>query len=432
MNQALSVRATVERCLARAAECEPWLHAFAWLDPERARRLAREADASASAGPLQGMPVAVKDIVDTAGIPTEHGSPLFAGRVPTRSATLVQRLERAGAIVVGKTVTAELAYFHPGPTVNPYDRSRTPGGSSMGSAAAVAAPVREVMGAVGTQTNGSVIRPAAFCGVVGFKPTYGRIPTAGVLEFARSLDTIGAFGADVTTAGRLAAVMAGDDPAAWRASRPSRPRFAVVRTGDWASADVPARERFDADCRALEEAGAEVRAPEPLDGLDDALPLLRIVMAYEGARAIGPIIDRDASRASEQIRALVAEGRAIPDERYRDALRRKDALSRAYAQWSDGYDAVVTLPARGEAPGRETTGDPRFCTRWTFLGVPAVAIPTGFGPHGLPLGLQLVGSAGADAQLLAAAEWAAAATAPAGIAAVSEPRGAWRTGPLAR
>lgn len=396
----------VDACLARAEKFEPWLHAFAWLDADRARRLARAEDARTQHGPLYGLVVGVKDIIDTAGIPTECGSPLLAGRVPQQSATLVQRLERGGAIVIGKTVTSEFAYYHPGPTVNPFDPSRTPGGSSMGSAAALASPALEATGAIGSQTNGSVIRPAAFCGVVGFKPTHGRIPIDGVMEFAKSLDTIGTFAGDVASAGRIAAVIAGDDPAKWEAPRPGVPRFAIVRTGDWERADEYARERFDDDCEALAEAGAEVEMPEPLEELDEAVALLRVVMAFEGARAVGPIVDRDPSRASSEIKALIAEGRSIPEERYREALAQKRALAKAYATWAAGYDAILTLPAGGEAPPKDTTGDPRFCTRWTFLGVPAASVPTGFGPHGLPLGLQVVGKADGDAALLAVAAWA--------------------------
>ena len=394
MSRTIGSVETVERCLARVADVEPWLHAFVWIDPQRARRLAREADAAPRHGPLHGIPVAVKDIVDTAGIPTENGSALFRGRVPDRSATIVRRLEDAGAIVIGKTVTAEFAYFHPGPTVNPYDRTRTPGGSSMGSAAAVAAG--EAVGAVGTQTNGSVIRPAAFCGVVGFKPSHGRIPADGVLAFAPSLDTVGA----------LAAVMAGDEPAAWHAPSPERPRFAIVRTGDWDRADPLAAARFDDVCETLAEAGASVDAPDALAWLDEAVPLLRAVMAFECVSRIGPIVDRDPSLASEEIKALLAEGRSVPEARYREALDRQRGLAAQYTRWTRDYDALLTLPAAGEAPDLRTTGDPRFCTRWTFIGAPAVTIPVGLSNDGLPLGLQLVGVPGGDRHLLAAVRWA--------------------------
>lgn len=399
----MSALEAVEAALTRAARLEPWLHAFAWLDPQRARRLARERVAGSGDGVLEGLPVGVKDIVDTAGIPTERGSALFAGRVPARSATIVERLERAGAIVLGKTVTAELAYYQPGATVNPYDRSRTPGGSSMGSAAAVAAGI--VPMAVATQTNGSTIRPAAFCGIVGFKPSLGRIPTDGILEFARTLDTVGALATSVEHAARLAAVMAGDDPGAWSVKPLERPRLALVRTGDWDRAQPEGRARFELDCDALSAAGAAVESPPLLDGLDEAVPLLRTIMSVEGARALGPLVDRRPELASGQIRALIEEGRATPNPVYTGALAARERLIASYRAWAAAYDAIVTLPAAGEAPPKDSTGDPRFCTRWTLIGAPAITLPTGLGPAALPLGLQLVGVPGDDARLLAAARW---------------------------
>ena len=213
--------AMVEAALRRADQVEGWLHAFAWLEPQRARRLAADLDRAAQAarsegrplGPLHGIPIGIKDIVDTAGIPTEHGSALFAGRIPDASAETVRNLEGAGALVLGKTVTAEMAYFQPGPTVNPFNPERTPGGSSMGSAAAVAAGI--VPGALGTQTNGSVIRPAAFCGVVGFKPTAGRLSRQGMLTFSETLDQPGAFTRSVADVAWLVAALAGDPPHLW-------------------------------------------------------------------------------------------------------------------------------------------------------------------------------------------------------------------------
>ncbi len=395
----------VRDVLERITRVEPWLHAFAWLDPDRARRLAREADASAPRGPLHGVPIGMKDIIDTSGIPTECGTPILQGRVPGRSATIVTRLEAAGAIVIGKTVTAELAYYRPGPTVNPYDRARTPGGSSMGSAAALAAGL--VAGATGTQTNGSVIRPAAFCGVIGFKPSYGRIPLDGVLAFAPTLDTAGSFATSVAGAGLLAAIMAGDDPAEWRAPAPRRPRLAIVRTSDWEHAAPYARDCFDADCESLARAGASIEMPAPPRQLDDAVAALRTIQIVEGARHVGPVVDRDPSRASPQIKALVDEGRRAPESTYRAALGLRERLGPAFASWVRAYDAILALPAGGEAPGTETTGDPRHCSRWTLVGAPAITLPTGVGPSGLPLGLQLVGRPGNDAPLLGVAAWAA-------------------------
>ena len=400
--------AVVTECLERIARLDRELRAFAWLGPDRALRLAREADALRSSGAplgaLHGVPIGIKDIIDTAGIPTEWGTPLLAGRIPERSATIVSRLEAAGAIVIGKTVTAELAYYHPGPTVNPYDGARTPGGSSMGSAAAVAADL--VPGATGSQTNGSVIRPAAFCGVVGFKPSFGRIPLDGVMPFAPTLDTAGAFATTVAGAALVAAIMAGEDPASWLASPPPRVRLAIARTSDWERVDAYARQRFVADYTALSEAGASVEMPAPPAGLDGAVAALRTIQIVEGARNIAAIVERDPARASPQARALIEEGRRTPEGSYRSALALRERLVPEFAAWAAPYDAVLAVPASGEAPSTETTGDPRYCSRWTFVGAPAITLPTGLGPSGLPLGLQLVGAPGEDRRLLAAATWA--------------------------
>jgi Asp-tRNA(Asn)/Glu-tRNA(Gln) amidotransferase A subunit family amidase len=210
----------------------------------------------------------------------------------------------------------------------------------------------------------------------------------------------------VEQAARLAGVMAGDDPGAWNARPPQRPRLAVVRTGDWDRAQLEGRERFGLDCDALSAAGAAVESPAPLDGLDEAVPLLRTIMAVEGARALGPIVDRRPELASTQIRALIEEGRATPNSVYTGALAARERLIARYREWAAAYDAIVTLPAAGEAPPKDSTGDPRFCTRWTLLGAPAITLPTGLGPSGLPLGLQLVGVPGEDARLIAAARWA--------------------------
>src|SRR5439155_15821264 len=276
------------------AETEPRIHAFAWLDPDRARGHARSSDerrrSGAPVGRLEGIPIGVKDIFDTAGIPTENGSALFAGRVPDRSSAVVSALEHAGAIVIGKTVTAELAYLTPGPTLNPWDARRTPGGSSMGSAAAVAAGV--VPAAIGSQTNGSIIRPAAFCGVVGFKPTVGRISLDGVFEFSHTLDHAGVLATSVRSAGLVAAILAGDSERAPRADDTRVPRFAALRTSEWEHASDAMRARFQADVDAIAAAGGPVAWPSPPTALDDAPRILRTVMLYEGAAAVLPKVAR--------------------------------------------------------------------------------------------------------------------------------------------
>ena len=425
--------AMVEATLRRADEVEDWLHAFVWLDPQRARRLAADLDGVAHAarseggalGPLHGVPIGVKDIVDTAGIPTEHGSALFAGRIPDASAEVVRNLEGAGALMLGKTVTAEMAYFHPGPTVNPFNPERTPGGSSMGSAAAVAAGI--VPGAVGTQTNGSVIRPAAFCGVVGFKPSAGRLSRQGMLTFSETLDQPGAFTRSVADVAWLVAALAGDplhrwwDSAGAAASGGPAPRLALAWTSEWEHAEPAQRDRFEADVATLRRAGATIdqvllpagldpdpaqAEPEPAPGDPPVLAVHRTIMAYEGAQALGEVVAQRPQVVSQTLRRFLAEGAAVPAAEYRAALDRRELLKERFARWAAPFDAVLTPPATGEAPGLETTGDPRFCTRWTLLGAPALVLPSGRGPQGLPLGLQLVGAQGDDRRLLRAAAWA--------------------------
>lgn len=400
-------RDLVERALERYAATEARLHAFAWLDAERARRLARESDerrrSGPAAGPLEGIPIGVKDIFDTAAIPTENGSALYRGRVPERSAAAVRAAERAGAIVLGKTVTAELAYLTPGPTRNPWDLSRTPGGSSMGSAAAVAAGV--VPAAIGSQTNGSTIRPAAFCGVVGFKPTVGRISLEGVFEFSRTLDHAGVFARTVRSAGLFAAILAGDAERAPRALDVRVPRLAAIRTSEWEHASDAMRERFQADLDALAAAGGPVAWPKPPAILDEAQRILRTVMLYEAARAVLPAVDTRPEAVSAFAREQLAIGSRISESEYAAAMRDRALFIHELSAWAAPYDAILTPPTTGEAPPADTTGDPRFCSRWSLAGAPAITIPTGLGPHGLPLGLQLVAAPGDDDRLLAAAAW---------------------------
>jgi len=401
----LSSRELMAACLDRYRTTEATLHAFAWLDPDRAMRAAAERDGQEPRGLLHGVPIGVKDIFDTAGIPTESGSRLFKGRVPDRDADIVRALKDSGAIVVGKTVTAELAFLHPGPTRNPYDLERTSGGSSMGSAAAVAAGV--LPGAIGSQTNGSTIRPGAFCGAVGFKPTGGRLSTAGALEFSKTLDQVGAFAGDVASAARLAAALAGDALDEWWTGRSARPpRFAAVRTSDWDSASDAMRMHFQTDVDALASEGGPIEWPALPDGLDEVPTLIQTVMAYESARTLGPLAEAQPENVSEKARMFFARGKTIAAAEYDRTIRERLRLIAAFNEWAAEYDAILTVPAVGEAPTPDTTGDPRFCSRWTFVGAPALVIPTGLGPAGLPLGLQLVGARGSDRRMLAAAAWA--------------------------
>lgn len=406
-NRELTSAALVERALERYESTEPRLHAFTWLDAERARRLARASDekrrSRVAVGRLEGIPIGVKDIFDTAGIPTENGCAFFRGRVPDASSAVVRAIESAGGIVFGKTVTAEIAYLTPGPTRNPWDTSRTPGGSSMGSAAAVAA--RVIPAAVGSQTNGSTIRPAAFCGVVGYKPTFGRISLDGAFEFSDTLDHVGVLATTVRSAGLFAAILARDSERAPRAAE-GAPRLAALRTSEWEHASDSMRDRFQEDVDALAAAGGPIEWPEPPAALDDAVRTIRTIMLYEGARAVLPRVAAAPDLLSGFAREQLEEGLRIDDDAYESAMRTRVEMITAFVSWAAPYDAILTPPTTGEAPTLETTGDARFCSRWSLTGAPAITIPTGIGPHGLPLGLQLVAAPGDDERLLRAAAWA--------------------------
>src|SRR5437899_4281837 len=260
------MRTALVESIARYDAVESRIHAFTRYDAEPALLLDAALETTGATGALLRLPVGVKDIFDTAGVPTERGSALYAGRIAERDADVVRNLRAAGALIIGKTVTAEVAFSQPGPTRNPWDLSRTPGGSSMGSAAAVAAGV--VPMAVGTQTNGSVIRPAAFCGVVGFKPTAGRLPKAGMFEFSRTLDQVGGFARSVRDVASLTAAMAGEDLPRWWSNDSGTPKLAALRTSEWDRADESARERFQADVDRLAAAGGPIEWPPPPAGLD--------------------------------------------------------------------------------------------------------------------------------------------------------------------
>jgi Asp-tRNA(Asn)/Glu-tRNA(Gln) amidotransferase A subunit family amidase len=380
---------------------EPVVKAFAWIDLERARKLS----ADAPSGRLSGAWVGIKDIVDTAAIPTERGCALFRGRVPATSATLVARIEAAGGVVVGKTVTAELASAMPGPTTNPWDSTRTPGGSSMGSAAAVAAGMVPL--AIGTQTAGSVIRPAAYCGVVGFKPTAGTVSLQGVMVLSETVDAVGAFASTVAGAAELVSVMAAID----LSPDPPRhaPRYGIYRSPEWHRLEAAAVDNLDRAVAMLQAAGGTVDEAVAPAGFDDAIPIHRRIRDVEANRNLGSDVARAPELVSASFRRGLAAGEGTSEADYRAAIAERERLVAAAARWAAGYDAILSPPATGEAPVLTTTGDPSFCTRWSLVGAPAITIPSGRGPAGLPLGLQLCGAPGSDRQLLGAAAWAEAA-----------------------
>ncbi len=403
--------AYTESCLTRIAALEHRIEAWAWLDQDRALALARAADRQlqerGAVGPLHGIPIGIKDIFDTKGIPTEMGSPAYRGNVPAASAAAVVALEQAGAFVMGKTVTAELAYMTPGKTRNPWNPAHTPGGSSSGSAAAVAAGF--VPAALGTQTNGSVIRPAAFCGVVGYKPSQGSIARDGVLTFSPTLDQIGIFTRTVADAALVAACLVDDDMRIEPLTPLRRPpRLLAVRSPVWERADQPQRANFRDSIARLKAAGASVEEAEPHGAFARAHDAHRIIMFAEGANGFSDLQQRHRELLSPGLNALIDEGNRISATAYLEALAVRTELQRELDALLQGYDAIVTPPATGEAPaGLEQTGDPVFCTLWTLAGAPALTLPTGLGPNGLPLGLQLVARRMHDNRLLAVAHWCA-------------------------
>jgi Asp-tRNA(Asn)/Glu-tRNA(Gln) amidotransferase A subunit family amidase len=406
-------------CLARIDEVDPDVQAWAYLDREHAMRQAQAADLhrmkGSPLGPLHGVPIGIKDIFDTGDMPTELGSPIWNGRTPRQDAYAVSRLRGDGALIMGKTVTTEYAYFHPGKTRNPHDPSRTPGGSSSGSAAAVAAFM--VPGAIGTQTNGSVIRPAAYCGVVGFKPSHGLIPRTGELLLSRSLDQVGVFARSVEDAALLAESLVGfdeEDPdtrptgrppfAAVAASEPPLPpRFAFVKSSVWDQAEPSTRGAFAALAETLGEAVSEVELGGSFERVVD---LHRVVMEVEMAHNLHRDYEKARHQMSEKLRQLIERGRGHKAVDYAAAVAGAGRLNDMLDEVFNEYDAILTPAAPGEAPsGLDSTGNPIFCTIWTYLGVPAISLPLLQSESGLPIGVQLVGRRGFDARLLRTARW---------------------------
>ena len=409
----------VDACLARIDSVDKDIEAWAHLDRAFAREQAAEADAFRKAGhpigPLHGVPVGVKDIIDTRSLPTENGTPIDAGRRPASDATVITRLYQAGAVVLGKTVTTECAYYAPGKTRNPHDPARTPGGSSSGSAAAVASGMAPL--AIGTQTNGSVIRPASFCGVVGFKPSRGLISRTGILRQSPHLDTVGVFGRTVTDAALLADALSGFDPAdpatcpsaaprladLARSDPPVEPSFALVRQPVWDEADEATREAFSELKAFLGEQCDEVELPSPFAKGHD---LHRTLMAADFAKNLGGYLDKAPSKVSAQLTEAIEEGRSVLAADYNIAVEWIDVLNAGLDELFERYDAIITPAAAGEAPsGLEGTGSPAFCTLWTLCGTPAISLPLLQGENGMPVGVQLVAPRGDDGRLLRTSRW---------------------------
>ncbi len=409
----------VQACLDRIAETEETVQAWTYLDSDYALAQAKAADAATRIGrplgPLHGVPVGIKDIIDTADMPTENGTPLHAGRRPRADATVVSLLRQAGAVIMGKTVTTELAVYAPGKTRNPHNPEHTPGGSSSGSAAAVAAQMVPL--AVGTQTNGSVIRPASFCGVYGYKPTYGLVSRGGVLSQSPPLDQIGFFARSIEDLALVAEpVMAFDErdfatrPCA-RAelvriageAPPVTPHIGFARTPVWDQAEETTKEAFAELVKAL---GDDVEEVTFADSFDKVVDWHRVIMESDLAKSFAGEYDHGVGKLSDVLREMIERGQKYLAVDYNRAIDWRPVLDRMLGEAFEWNDALLVPATIGPAPASlASTGNPIFCTLWTYLGVPAINLPLFRSENGMPFGAQLVGPRGDDARLLRTARW---------------------------
>ncbi len=393
----------LEACLARVAEREPGLQAMAYVDPDAVRA------ATPQPGALHGVPVGVKDVIDTADMPTAYNSPIWAGHRPHADAAPVAWARAEGAVILGKTVTTEFAVRSPGPTTNPHNPAHTPGGSSSGSAAGVAAGYFPL--AYGTQTAGSVIRPAAYCGVVGYKPSFGTINRHGMKLMSESLDTIGVMARSVADCALLTSAVTGLDLGN-PDEKASTPCIGLCWTAMRDRSGPETEALMERAAQQLAQAGAQVRDVTLSVAFDGIEAAHAVVMNAESARAMGWELAQHREQVSEILRERLEWGLAQGGKALVDARQIFRVLQSAFPEAMEGVDILVTPSAPGEAPmGLEYTGDASFNLTWTSLHVPCVTVPAGTGPNGLPLGLQVVGRFGADRAVLAWAAWVASALA---------------------
>jgi Asp-tRNA(Asn)/Glu-tRNA(Gln) amidotransferase A subunit family amidase len=400
----LTAEAVVQSCLDRIAAREGVVRAWAHLDPAQALAAARDSDRRGGSGLLRGVPFGIKDIFDTADMPTGYGSPIYTGCRPMFDASAASLPRAAGAILLGKTVTTEFANRHPGPTANPHNPDYSPGGSSSGSAAAVADFMVPL--ALGTQTGGSVIRPASYCGVVGFKPSFGLFPPAGMRPNTETLDTVGAMARSVEDIALFrAALMAIPHEKPRLPERP--PRLALCRTMHWDRAQPEGRAVLEAAAGRLRAAGAEVVESELPPECTNISEIQRRHSAFEAPRVHAPELHHHASLLSPALRdGKIADGRMLSLDQFRAAWRDAERARAAASGWAGGFDAVLTLPAPGEAPkALADTGSAVFNALWTMLYMPCLTLPAGTGPAGLPVGIQLVGRRHNDARLIDIGLW---------------------------
>ncbi len=400
-------RDLVQDCLDRIRDRDDTIGAFTHVAWEQAIADARARDDETARGEtrgsLHGIPVAIKDIFDTRGMPTAYGSQIWAGHRPACDASCVSLLRGAGAVIIGKTVTAEFAFNAPGPTRNPHNLEHTPGGSSQGSAASVSDFMVPL--SLGTQTAGSVIRPASFCGVVGYKPTYNWIERSGLKLASQSLDTIGIMGRSVPDVWLVAGALVRPG-AASVVGLAEPPRIGVCRTHVWDRAESGAQAQLEEAVSRLARAGAQVRDVELPPECEGLVHAQERIATFEAARSLAQELNESADLLSDDLRDRLLEGASMPHEEYTAARNLQDQCATLVDGIWDELDVLATLPATGEAPrGLTWTGDHSFNSIWTVVQTPCVTLPVFTGPTGLPIGLQVVGPRHRDAAMLSAAEW---------------------------
>ena len=396
----LSAADVVDLCAKAIDAREKEVRAFAALDLPRAKVKAQ--DASLASRPLRGLPVGVKDIFDTVDFPTEFGTPIYKGNQPRADAALVALIRRAGGIVLGKMVTTELAFLNPSRTHNPHDVSRSPGGSSAGSAASVAAGMLPIT--VGSQTGGSVIRPASYCGVAAFKPSYRLLPTAGIKPFAVYLDTAGLFAARVVDVAFAAAAITGRDLRVDQATS-APPRIALARTNVWDQATPAMQGALEAAAKAARAAGARVTEPAWPEQLTEAFHAHAIIQDYEAYRTLAYEYDNHRAALSPILGTMLDKAAAVTADDYDAARRTTKRARQALAEFMGDFDVLLTPSAPSAAPGPDTTGPAIFNRLWTLMGTPCVNVAGIDDASGMPLGVQIVGRFGRDREALLAARF---------------------------
>lgn len=398
-NQTLSATQIMEACLARIAEREPKVRAWQCINPDAALEQAHQMDRLPIKGILHGLPIGIKDTIETRNFPTERGSSIYANQTTPWDAASVTLIQRAGGIILGKTVTTEFAYFRPGPTANPHNLAHTPGGSSSGSAAAVADYM--IPAALGTQTAGSLIRPASYCGVVGYKPTFGDFSLCGVRPVSSSLDTLGVITRTVHDAALMRAVLLNQPFHPLKEERSLPSRIAFCHTPSWLEADSYTRAQLEKIALNLASGNTQVSLIELPTICDDMVSVQKTIMAYEAAQNLSFEYDYHKTQLSPQICELIEDGMLISHEDYLFALATVQKAREQMALFFEKWDAILAPAAPGEAPlGLQATGDPIFSRMWNMLGLPCLTIPAFQGPQNLPIGIQVIGAQGEDEHLL--------------------------------